>query len=280
MTRRAHPARILALACWAATLPAWSQPAAPGSAAGAPSPAPAGPRLPTLFLIGDSTVNNSTKGQMGWGKALPAHFDTKRLAIVNAARGGRSSRTFFTEKLWAAVAADLQPGDFVLIQFGHNDGGSLRQNATRASLKGAGEETQEITDPKTAEKVTVHTYGWYLRQYVRGAKAQGAMPIILSQVPRNLWKDGKVGRVADGYGKWAAEVARAEGVPFVDLNAIVADRYDREGEKQVGSTYFDPADHTHTLPAGAKVNAACVAEGLRALKACPLAGFLRPVASP
>ena len=56
--------------------------------------------LPTLYLIGDSTVSNGTKGQMGWGKALPAFFDTNRIAIVNRARGGRSSRTFLTEGLW------------------------------------------------------------------------------------------------------------------------------------------------------------------------------------
>ena len=271
------PRPLVCLALWAATLPAWSQPAALAPATGTPPPAP---RLPTLFLIGDSTVNNNTKGQSGWGQALPAYFDTTRLAIANHARGGRSSRTFFTEKLWDQVAAELRPGDFVLMQFGHNDGGSLKQNASRASIKGVGEETQEITDPKTGGKVSVHTYGWYLRHYVRDAKAKGALPVVLSQVPRNLWQDGKVGRVADGYGKWAAEVAQAEGVPFLDLNTIVADRYDRESEKKVGSTYFDPADHTHTLPAGAGVNAACVAEGVRALKACPLARFLRPVASP
>src|SRR5882762_9392761 len=78
---------------------------------------------PTLFLIGDSTMNNSTKGQMGWGRSIANHFDTNRITVLNKARGGRSSRTYFTEGLWDEVAAQLKPGDFVLMQFGHNDNG-------------------------------------------------------------------------------------------------------------------------------------------------------------
>ena len=228
------------------------------------------------WVIGDSTVNNGTKGQVGWGQVLAPHFDAKQIVVVNKARGGRSSRTYFTEKLWDEVVAQLQPGDFVLMQFGHNDGGSLRQNPTRASIKGTGEETQDVTDEKTGQKTTVHTYGWYLRQYVQQAKAKGATPIVLSLVPRNIWKDGKVGRGDQDYGKWAGEVAKAEKVAFLDLNRIVADRYDTEGQEKAGSVYFSSADHTHTLKAGAEVNAACVAAGLRALPDCPLAKFLLP----
>lgn len=82
---------------------------------------------PTLWLIGDSTVRNGRSdgagGLWGWGDWLAPHFDTNKLRIVNRALGGRSSRTFLTEGLWAKVVAELQPGDFVMMQFGHNDGG-------------------------------------------------------------------------------------------------------------------------------------------------------------
>ncbi|MEA3210268.1 MAG: rhamnogalacturonan acetylesterase [Chthoniobacter sp.] len=233
-----------------------------------------GPPRPTLFLIGDSTVNNPTKGLQGWGAPLAGWFDPAKIRVENRARGGRSSRTFLTEGLWEAVLAEIKPGDFVLMQFGHNDGGGLSQSRGRASLKGNGEETQEIEDPATGKKEVVHTYGWYLRQYISGAKAKGATPIVLSLVPRNIWTDGKVNRGSNDYGKFAAEAAKAEGVAFIDLNDIVARRYDEAGPEKVKTVYF-LEDHTHTTPAGAELNAACVVQGLRGLKGSPLtAGLL------
>src|SRR4051812_16349277 len=131
---------------------------------------------PALFLIGDSTVKNGTKGQKGWGEVIGQYIDPAKAAVVNAAIGGRSSRTFLTEGRWDQVMAQLRPGDVVLIQFGHNDGGDPQldpnQRGTgRGSLRGTGAETREVTDPTTGKKETVHTYGWYLRQYVRGARS-------------------------------------------------------------------------------------------------------------
>src|ERR1041385_8572314 len=69
--------------------------------------------LPTLFIIGDSTVNNSDQGMQGWGNVIADYFDKTKITVVNRARGGRSSRTFYTEELWAKVLAELKPGDFV-----------------------------------------------------------------------------------------------------------------------------------------------------------------------
>ena len=160
------------------------------------------------------------------------------------------------------------------MQFGHNDGGPLTDGRARASIKGNGEETKEVENPATGKKETVHTYGWYLRKYITDAKAKGATPIVLSLIPRNMWKVGKVNRAANDYGKWAAEAARMEGALFIDLNEIVARHYEEIGEAKVMELYFTPADHTHTTPAGAQLNAACVVEGIQQLKDCPLAGFV------
>src|SRR5947208_8845412 len=153
----------------------------------AASQSDSGTNLPTLFLIGDSTVNNSTKGLQGWGKPIAAMFQTNKINVQNKARGGRSSRTYYTEGLWDDVRKQLKPGDFVLMQFGHNDGGPLADGRARASLKGNGDETQEIENKISGKKEVVHTYGWYLRQYIRDAKDAGATPIVLSLVPRNIW---------------------------------------------------------------------------------------------
>ena len=234
--------------------------------------------LPTLWLIGDSTVNNGSGkgdgGLWGWGAPLAGHFDRAKVAVVNRARGGRSSRTFLSERLWEKVAAELKPGDFVLMQFGHNDGGSLTGPKGRASLKGNGDETQEVAVEGSDKKETVHSYGWYLRKYIADAKAKGATPIMLSQIPRNIWKDGKVSRASGDYGKWAREAAAAGGALFIDLNEIVARHYEEAGQERVKTDFFTEKDHTHTTAAGAKLNAAAVAEGIGTLKDCPLAGFL------
>ena len=126
-----------------------------------------------------------------------------------------------------------------------------------------------------------HSYGWYLRKYVADAKAKGANPVILSPVPRNSWNDeGKVNRASKDYGKWAAEVAKSEGVAFVDLNEIAARHYEEEGKAKVETAYFTTKDHTHTTEAGARLNASSVAEGLRALPANPLSGALKSLDGP
>ena len=243
---------------------------------GAVGAAEAGDGKPTLFIIGDSTVKNSTKGLQGWGTPIASLFDAEKIKVENDALGGRSSRTFRTEGFWDKVLAKMKPGDFVLMQFGHNDGGGLARSA-RASLKGNGEETQEVKDEKTGKKEVVHTYGWYMRQYVAEAKAKGVTAIVLSPIPRNMWKEGRVLRASNDYGKWAAEAAKAEGAAFVDLNEIVAKKYEALGEEKVKVEYF-LEDHTHTTPAGAMVNARAVVEGVEGVKGCALSGAIKPEA--
>jgi lysophospholipase L1-like esterase len=237
---------------------------------------PANPNLPTLFLIGDSTVRNGRgdggNGQWGWGEPIVNLFDTAKINVVNRAVGGLSSRTYLTQGDWERILAMLKPGDFVLMQFGHNDNGPLDDPArARGTIKGAGEETREVDNPITGQHEVVHTYGWYLRKYVAEAKAKGATALVCSPIPRKIWKDGKVAR--DPYTKWAAEVAAAENVGFVDLNEIIARRYEEMGPDKVEPMFADP--HTHTSRAGAELNAQAVIEGLKSLKTDPLEKYIR-----
>lgn len=228
---------------------------------------------PSLYIIGDSTVRNSNKETWGWGTPIADLFDTTKIHVDNQAMAGRSTRTFLSEGRWEKVLQSLKPGDFVTMQFGHNDGSvpDTTKAGRRGVLRGAGEETKVLTWPD-GKIETVHTYGWYLRKFVREAKAKGAVPIIISMIPRNQFKNGKVLRAADNFGKWAAEVAEKEQVGFIDLNRIVADKYDVMGPEKV-KTFF-PGDHTHTNLEGAKFNAASVVEGIRELKGCTLLNYL------
>ena len=229
---------------------------------------------PTLWIIGDSTVKTPTEGQQGWGDPIAELFDQKKIRVENRARGGRSSRTFQTEGLWDQILAELKKGDFVLMQFGHNDASAVNDTSrARGTLKGTGEETEEIDNLLTKKHEVVHTFGWYMRKYIADAKAKGATPIVLSPVPRNNWKDGAVARNAATYGGWAAEVAKSQEVFFVDLNEIIAKQWETLGQEKVTKEFFFN-DQTHTSPAGARFNAESVVTGLRELKKCKLAKFL------
>ena len=234
---------------------------------------------PTLYIIGDSTVKNGggrgADGLWGWGDFMYEHFDTTKIAIKNFARGGRSSRTFITEGLWDNVLAQVKPGDFVIMQFGHNDGGKINDDSrARGTIKGNGEETEEIDNMLTGKHEVVHSYGWYMRKYIADAKAKNATPIVCSLVARNIWKEGKVARGSNDYGKWAAEAAKDGGAFFIDLNELVASKYETIGQDTVTTKFF-LKDHTHTTMAGAKVNAEAVVTGLKAIGDCKLTDFLK-----
>ena len=163
-----------------------------------------------------------------------------------------------------------------MMQFGHNDSSPVNDNQrARGTIKGVGDETQEIDNLLTGKHETVHTYGWYLRKFIADAKAKGATAIVCSPIPRDNWRDGKVVRASNDYAQWAGEAAKAAGAFFIDLNAIIADHYDKLGEEHVSATFFGPKERTHTGAAGAKFNAQCVVEGLKAIDGCPLAGYLR-----
>jgi len=229
---------------------------------------------PTIYIIGDSTVRNTGKGQAGWGSMLINFLDSNKINVNNQAMAGRSTRTFIKEGRWEKVLSTLQPGDYVLMQFGHNEGSApdTTRNGYRGVLRGMGDETKELIWPDGTKEV-VFTYGSYLRKFIKEAKAKGATPIVLSMIPRNQWKDGKVLRANNDFGKWAKEAAELEGVTFIDLNQITADKYDAMGPDKVKELF--PGDHTHTNEAGATINAASVAEGIKLHKELPLAGYLR-----
>jgi rhamnogalacturonan acetylesterase len=238
-------------------------------------------KKPVVYIIGDSTVKNGKNlgdgGMWGWGRFLSDHLDTARISIENHAIGGRSSRTFLTDGRWDTIMAKLKPGDIVIMQFGHNDGGQLADTSrARGTIKGTGNESQEIYNPIRKQQEVVYTYGWYMRKYITDTKAKGATPVVCSPVPRNIWKNSSVVRDSASYAKWAEEIAKAENTFFIPLNKIIADRYDKLGEEKVKATFFTIKDHTHTSEDGARLNAACVVEGIKQLKGCSLNNYLKP----
>jgi lysophospholipase L1-like esterase len=172
------------------------------------------------------------------------------------------------------VLAMVKPGDFVMMQFGHNDNGSpTNPPPGRTSIKGTGDETLDVVDPATGKHETVHTFGWYIRKYISDTRAKGATPIVCSLIPRKTWKDGKMARAKDTHAGWAETAAKSEHAPFIDLNEIIAERYDALGPAKVDPLFAD--GHTHTTADGAVLNAQCVVAGLKMLADDPLAPYLK-----
>ncbi len=213
------------------------------------------------------------RGPWGWGSEVGAFFDPTKIHVYNEGRGGRSSRGYIEEGAWAKILAQLQPGDFVIVQFAHNDTANSANYPDRATINSGGDETVQIGVGD--QRKIIRSYGAYLRQYAVDVKAKGATLVICSPVPRNQWVDGKIKRGFDGYARWAAEAAKSSGVAFIDLNTLVADRLDAMGQEKARACF---SDTQHTNKAGARLNAECVVAGLKALNDSPLVKALAAAA--
>ena len=237
------------------------------------------PGHPVIFLAGDSTVKNADSdedGMWGWGSVIHELFDNNRISVENHAMAGRSAKTFLNEGRWDKIYNALQPGDFVIIQFGHNDIGDINVGKARGELPGSSNESKVFKMEKTGQYEVVYSFGWYLRKFIRDAQEKGAIPIVMSHTPRNKWDNGKIERNTESLGKWTREAAEQTGACYIDLNKITADKLEdlglNKGLKKV-NVYFK-GDHTHTSKAGARLNAKSIAEGLKAAGS-PLANYLK-----
>ena len=230
---------------------------------------------PVVFLTGDSTVKNTDKekdGMWGWGAVASEAFDTTKITVVNAAMAGRSLRTFLKEGRWEKVYNSLQKGDYVLIQFGHNDVGAIDSLKERADIRGTADTCHVYKMKSNGQYEVVYSFGWYLRKMIDDAREKGATPLLVSLTPRNIWKNGKIERRNDTYGKWYREIAEETGVELIDVHNITAEKYDKKGEKKV-KAYFNH-DHTHSSLKGAKENARSIRQGLKKMKS-PLAVYVK-----
>ena len=238
---------------------------------------------PVVFFTGDSTVKNADKdddGMWGWASQAQTVFDETKITLCNAGRAGRSTRTFIREGLWDKVYNSLQPGDFVTIQFGHNDISPITDRKARGTIAST-KDTLHVYHMDDGSYETVYSFGWYLKKMIDDVREKGATPILVSLTPRNEWPGGKVERRDDSYGKWYREVVEQTGVEFIDMHNISADFLDKKFAvkklpddkekakakiadiKKKAGVYFKQ-DHTHASKLGAQMNAQSMAKGLRA----------------
>ncbi|HEX9201603.1 MAG TPA: GDSL-type esterase/lipase family protein [Acidobacteriaceae bacterium] len=243
-----------------------------------PVRAPLNPKLPTLFIVGDSTASNGPN--LGWGDHLANYFDTTKINVANRAHAGRSSRSYMVEGAWDRTLAEIKPGDYVMLQWGHNDGGDLGGAKPRGSLHGLGEETQDV--PQTVgvmagKTETIHTYGWYNRKYIADIEAKGATPMMLSLTEQDIWVPDANGvpqlkHGMAGYDKMEQQIAETAHIAYIDMGAVESERLQSMGQEKAHLLF--PIDHTHTSAEGAEENAQSVAIALEMAKS-PLVAYLK-----
>ncbi|KAF1809191.1 Rhamnogalacturonan acetylesterase [Eremomyces bilateralis CBS 781.70] len=202
----------------------------------------------TIYLAGDSTMakdSNPPKKQ-GWGEYLKNYVS---VPVVNKAIGGRSARSYTVEGRFDEIAKVVKPGDIVVIEFGHNDGGSLKNDNGRSGCPGEGNEVCQSTF--NGKKVTVRTFPYYISTAGKKFTSLGATVIISSQTPNNPWETNKFSagppRFVELAKKAAAQVPGAE---YIDHFAYAAQSYKAAGASATKAMF--PVDHTHTNAKGAE----------------------------
>lgn len=232
-----------------------------------------------MYLIGDSTMYTykaSEYPMTGWGQVFSLFFRQGTVSIDNRAIGGRSSRMFYTEDRWKTIVNLLQAGDYVVIQFGHNDRDYSKE--------------ERYTDTADFKK--------YLRLFIQETRAKSAIPVLVSPMNMNTWNGTTVREVfcenANDYRGAMLQVARELTVPFVDLEKKSAALMQQVGQTYCTSFHFlglqsgeypnypdGKADGTHFQEMGSLANARMVAEGIKELEdneeIQPIASLLAPL---
>ncbi|MBK1835211.1 rhamnogalacturonan acetylesterase [Roseibacillus ishigakijimensis] len=218
----------------------------------------------TVFLAGDSTVTDQNREPWaGWGQMLPAFFDSG-VAIANHAESGRALFSFRGERRLQKILEAAREGDYVLVQFGHND-----------------------QKDKRAEAGPFTTYRADLEDFIARIRATGAQPVLVTPMERRRWSEGKPGQTLSDYAAAVRQVGEAEEVPVLDLHIRSLELYTALGEEGSREAFVHyPAhtfpeqhealrDDTHHSNYGAYELARCLVEEIR-VHLPALAGSLRP----
>lgn len=181
--------------------------------------------------------------------------------VVNKATGGRSARSYTNEGRFTEIANLVKAGDIVVIEFGHNDGGSptTATDNGRSDCPGTGEETCK----SGKDGSTVYTFGHYVKAAAKTYIAKGAKVVISSQTPNNLWEGGAYSASAPRFVAYAAQAGKEVGTggSYVDHFQAVANMYKKLGNSATNVLY--PKDHTHTSPKGADLSAQAFAQAIK-----------------
>lgn len=199
--------------------------------------------IPVLYLTGDSTMANKPDleyPERGWGQLLTTFFDST-LLIENHAQNGRSTRSFIYEGRWDSIMSKIKPGDFVVIQFGHND----------------------CSESKVGRHTLPDEYRYNLSKFVIESIDKGAHPIICTPIARRKFVDGVLSNTHGIYPEIARQVAQKLNVPLIDMTQGSMELLTSLGEEkslslflQISAGFYEKypdgkIDNTHLSEEGA-----------------------------
>jgi len=214
---------------------------------------PTGTRVASIVVIGDSTASvyaSDVYPRTGWGQVFGDWFAPACGVVKDKALSGRSSKSFYDEGAWTPIRDALLPGDFVLIQFGHNDEKS--------------EDPARFTDPQT-------TYKQYLTTYVNDTRAKQASPILLTSIHRNGWNGTTIKDSHGAYLPAVRELAASLDVPLIDAAVLTQTYFERIGQAATTALFMNlnpgespnypdgNSDNTHLKETGARAVAGLIA---------------------
>jgi DNA sulfur modification protein DndE len=186
---------------------------------------------PVIYLIGDSTMSDKPDldyPERGWGQLLPTFFNSSTV-IDNHARNGRSTRSFIYEGRWDSILTTLNPGDFVVIQFGHNDG----------------------SESKIARYATPDEYRYNITKFINETLNSGARPIVCTPIARRKFIDGTLSDTHSVYPEIAREIAKNMNVPLIDMHKMSIELLTQLGEENSLALFLQiPAGKFEKVPEG------------------------------
>ncbi|KAF7303302.1 Rhamnogalacturonan acetylesterase [Mycena kentingensis (nom. inval.)] len=216
----------------------------------------------TIYLAGDSTmaVGGGGSGTQGWGVPFASFVN---IPVVNDGVAGTSARSYSDQGRFNTIVNLVRPGDFVIIEFGHNDAAANPDNGKQDAV-GDGYNITSTVTAANGTQILIHSFHFYIENAVNAIKAKGAIPIIASLTPDNIWTNATTPVIAAGgrFVTYAHTVSVDTSIVYVDHFSYVAQNYNKLGKSFVSANYYTTADHLHTLPAGATNVAQAFVRGL------------------
>ncbi|CAK40153.1 CAZyme family CE12 [Aspergillus niger] len=217
----------------------------------------------TIYLAGDSTMATGGGGSdtAGWGDYVAQYLsNSSGITVSNQAVAGRSARSYTREGRFDDIASTLEAGDYVIIEFGHNDGGTLSSTSDNGRTDCSGTGSEVCYSEYDGVNETILTFPAYLENAANTFKKIGATVIISSQTPDNPWETGTFVDDPPRFVEYAEIAADTADTSYVNHFAYVDQVYEALGADTVDAFY--PIDHTHTSPAGADVVAKAFLRGV------------------
>jgi lysophospholipase L1-like esterase len=208
--------------------------------------------IPTVFIAGDSTVTDQPgEPTTSWGQMLP-RFLKPQVAVANHAESGETLKSFITGLRMDKILSQIQPGDYLIVEFGHND---MKENWP-----------QTYVQPFTTHKA-------YLKVFIAEARRHGAIPILVTPMQRRNFTGGKIRNSLGDFPESVRQTAAEEKVPLIDLTSMSIAFYEALGPEKAPLAFSGGRDATHHSSYGAYELAKCIVEGIRA-NHLPLAQFI------